>query len=70
MKNISTSDARDSYRYKNNFFQKFKKFLDNNQEKVNFADYIEKDKFLFLSFLRMILKQLLFQHIQKLDRLN
>ena len=31
-------------------FKKFKKFLDYNKEKVNFADFIEKDKFLFKFF--------------------
>ena len=31
-------------------FKKFKKFLDNNQEKVNFADYIIKGNFLFKFF--------------------
>ena len=31
-------------------FKKLKKFLDYNQEKVKFADFIEKDKFLFKFF--------------------
>ena len=31
-------------------FKKFKKFLDSNQEKVNFNKFIEKDKFLFKFF--------------------
>ena len=31
-------------------FKKFKKFLDHNQEKVNFVKFIEKDKFLFKFF--------------------
>ena len=31
-------------------FKKLKKFLDYNQEKVKFADFIEKDKFLFEFF--------------------
>ena len=31
-------------------FKKFKKFLENKQEKVNFADFIEKDKFFFKFF--------------------
>ena len=31
-------------------FEKFKNFLDYNQEKVNFANFIEKDKFLFKFF--------------------
>ena len=31
-------------------FKKFKKILDYNKEKVNFADFIEKDKFLFKFF--------------------
>jgi len=31
-------------------FEKFKKILDYNQEKVNFANFIEKDKFLFKFF--------------------
>ena len=31
-------------------FKKFKKFLDRNKEKVNFANFIEKDKFLFKFF--------------------
>ena len=31
-------------------FKKFKKILENKQEKVNFADFIEKDKFLFKFF--------------------
>ena len=31
-------------------FKKLKKFLDYNKEKVNFADFIEKDKFLFKFF--------------------
>ena len=31
-------------------FKKFKKILDCNKEKVNFADFIEKDKFLFKFF--------------------
>jgi len=31
-------------------FKKFKKILDYNQEKVNFANFIEKDKFLFKFF--------------------
>tara|TARA_A100001015_G_scaffold272511_1_gene327136 strand:- start:54 stop:899 length:846 start_codon:yes stop_codon:yes gene_type:complete len=31
-------------------FKKIKKILDDNQEKVNFADFIEKDKFLFKFF--------------------
>ena len=31
-------------------FKKFKKFLDRNQEKVNFNKFIEKDKFLFKFF--------------------
>ena len=31
-------------------FKKFKKILDNNQEKVNFADYIIKGNFLFKFF--------------------
>ena len=31
-------------------FKNFKKFLDYNQEKVNFADFIKKDKFLFKFF--------------------
>ncbi len=31
-------------------FKKFKKILDRNKEKVNFANFIEKDKFLFKFF--------------------
>ena len=31
-------------------FKKFKNFLDHNQEKVNFDNYIEKEKFLFKFF--------------------
>jgi len=31
-------------------FKKFKKFLDNKKEKVNFADFIKKDKILFKFF--------------------
>ena len=31
-------------------FKKFKNFLDHNQEKVNFGNYIEKEKFLFKFF--------------------